>query len=88
MNSQLPVLLFFVPFVTAVAMPILCAGRRTWCRPLALTSVSIMAVLAIMNLRNVLANGSIEYVFGGWAAPLGIAWLDDPLAAIMASVRP
>ncbi len=84
MSSQLPVLLFFVPFVTAVAMPILCARRRSWCRPLTLISVSIMVVLAIMNLRFVLANGPIEYAFGGWAAPLGIAWLDDPLAAIIA----
>ena len=83
MNSQLPVLLFFVPFVTAVAMPILCARRRSWCRPLTLGSVSFMVVLAVMNLRVVLSEGPIEYAFGGWAAPLGIAWLDDPLAAIM-----
>lgn len=83
MNSQLLVLLFFVPFVTAVAMPILCARRRSWCRPLTLGSVSVMVVLAVMNLRFVLREGPIEYAFGGWAAPLGIAWLNDPLAAIM-----
>ena len=83
MNSQLLVLLFIVPFVTAVAMPILCARRRSWCRPLTLGSVSVMVVLAVMNLRVVLRDGPIEYAFGGWAAPLGIAWLNDPLAAIM-----
>lgn len=84
MSSQLPVLLFLVPFVTAVAMPILCAKRRSWCRPLTMGALSVMVILAIMNLRVVLSEGSIEYAFGGWAAPLGIAWLDDPLAAIVA----
>ena len=84
MSSQLPVLLFLVPFVMAVAMPIVCAKRRSWCSPLTIGAVSAMVILAIMNLRVVLSEGSIEYAFGGWAAPLGIAWLDDPIAAIMA----
>ena len=84
MSSQLPVLLFLVPFVMAVAMPIVCAKRRSWCSPLTIGAVSVMVILAIMNLRVVLSEGSIEYAFGGWAAPLGIAWLDDPIAAIMA----
>jgi multicomponent Na+:H+ antiporter subunit D len=84
MNSQLPILLFLVPFVTAVAMPILCAKRPSWCQPLAIGAVSIMVILAVINLRVVLTEGSIEYAFGGWTAPVGIAWLDDPLAAIMA----
>jgi multicomponent Na+:H+ antiporter subunit D len=68
----------------AVAMPIVCAKRRSWCSPLTIGAVSVMVILAIMNLRVVLSEGSIEYAFGGWAAPLGIAWLDDPIAAIMA----
>ena len=84
MSSQLPILLFLVPFVTAVAMPILCARRRSWCRPMTLGAVAVMVILAILNLRAVLSEGPIEYAFGGWAAPLGIAWLDDPLAAIVA----
>ena len=84
MNSQLPILLFLVPFVTAVSMPILCGKRRSWCEPLTIGAVSIMVVLAVLNLRAVLSGGAIEYALGGWTAPLGIAWLDDPLAAIMA----
>jgi len=84
MSTQLPILLFLVPFVTAVAMPILCANRRSWCRPLTTGAVSVMVILAIINLRIVLTEGSIVYALGGWTAPLGIAWLDDPLAAIMA----
>lgn len=83
MSSQLPILLFLVPFVTAVAMPILCAKRRSWCRPLTTGAVSVMVILAVSNLRFVLSEGSIEYALGGWTAPIGIAWLDDPLAAIV-----
>jgi len=83
MNTQLPILLFLVPFVTGVAMPILCAKRRSWCRPLTTGAISIMVILAIINLNVVLSEGSMVYAVGGWTAPLGIAWLDDPLAAIM-----
>ena len=61
MSSQLPVLLFLVPFVMAVAMPIVCAKRRSWCSPLTIGAVSVMVILAIMNLRVVLSEGSIEY---------------------------
>jgi len=84
MSSQLPILLFLVPFVTAVSMPILCAKRRSWCQPLTTGAISVMVVLAVSNLRVVLSEGSIEYAFGGWTAPLGIAWLNDPLAAMIA----
>lgn len=83
MSSQLPILLFFVPFVIGIAMPMLTAKRRSWCWPLAAGAVAIMVVLSIANLRLVLSQGSLEYALGGWAAPLGIAWLDDPLAAVM-----
>jgi multicomponent Na+:H+ antiporter subunit D len=83
MSSQLPIFLFLVPFVTAVAMPILCAKRRSWCQSLTTGAVSVMVVLSVINLRVVLSEGSIEYAFGGWTAPVGIAWLDDPLAAIV-----
>jgi multicomponent Na+:H+ antiporter subunit D len=83
MSSQLPIFLFLVPFVTAVAMPILCAKRQSWCQSLTTGAVSVMVVLSVINLRVVLSEGSIEYAFGGWTAPVGIAWLDDPLAAIV-----
>ena len=84
MKYQLPILLFLVPFVTAVAMPVLTARRRSWCRPLTLGAIAVMIVLAVINLRVVLNEGAIEYPLGGWAAPLGIAWLNDTLAAIIA----
>ncbi len=84
MSDNLPILLFLIPFVTAVAMPMLTAKRRSWCPPITLVAVATMVVVAIINLRFVLAQGAVEYALGGWAAPIGIAWLNDPLAAVVA----
>ena len=83
MSSNLPVLLFLVPFVTGIALPMATAKRRSSCRPIAMVAVTLMVLLGIANLRAVLTQGSMEYALGGWAAPLGIAWLNDPLAAVM-----
>ncbi len=81
MSSQLPILLLLVPFATAVAMPLLLAKRQSWCKPLTTGAVAVMVVLSGINLRVVLREGPMEYALGGWAAPVGIAWLNDPLAA-------
>jgi len=83
MSSQLPILLFLVPFVTGVALPILCKKRPAWCQSLTTGAVSVMVILSVFNLRVVLREGPIEYAFGGWAPPVGIAWLNDSFAAIV-----
>lgn len=83
MSEHLPVFLFLIPFVTAVSLPLMGTKHASWCRPLALGSVSLMSVLAIINLSVVSAHGEIRYAFGGWAVPLGIEWVDDGLAAIV-----
>lgn len=83
MSGQLPVLLFLLPFTAAVSMPMLGSRRPSWCRPIALVAVSAMSALALANLVTVVRHGAIEYSFGGWAAPMGIEWVDDGLAAIV-----
>jgi multicomponent Na+:H+ antiporter subunit D len=83
MSSHLPILLFLVPFVMGVSMPILTAKRRSWCPHLTLGTFGLMLILSMVNLQVVLTEGPIEYAFGGWAVPVGIGWLDDPLAAIV-----
>jgi len=83
MSSNLPVLLFLVPFVMGVSMPLITAKRRSWCPNITLGTVGVMLVLSIANLRIVLAEGPIDYAFGGWAAPIGIAWLNDSIAALV-----
>lgn len=83
MSNQLPILIFLVPFFMGVSMPILTARRRSLCPNLTLGAVLTMVVLAIANLYFVLTKGPVEYALGGWTAPLGIAWLNDSIAAIV-----
>ena len=84
MTSHLPILLFLVPFFMGVSMPILTAKRRALCPDITLGTVIVMVIVAILNLRFVLTEGPIEYALGGWTAPLGIAWLNDSIAAVIA----
>ena len=83
MSSNLPIILFLVPFVMGVSMPMLTAKRRNWCANFTLGAFVVMLVLSIINLRFVLTEGPVEYALGGWTAPLGIAWLNDTVAAIV-----
>ncbi|MEO0420711.1 MAG: proton-conducting transporter membrane subunit [Pseudomonadota bacterium] len=83
MSEHLPILLFLVPFFAGVAMPLVTTNRRGWCQPIAIGAAALMVVLAVINLRVVLSEGPIEYALGGWGAPIGIAWLNDSLAALV-----
>ena len=83
MTMHLPIMLFLVPFFIGVSMPMLSAKRKALCHPVALVATMLMVIIAVLNLGVVMRHGSIEYALGGWDAPIGIAWLNDALAAIM-----
>ena len=90
MSNHLPAIIFLLPFLAAICMPLFGLKNRHWCRPLALVAVLAMCVAAIVNLWCVLENGETRYAFGGWpvstAFPdlaLGIEWVNDGLASIM-----
>jgi multicomponent Na+:H+ antiporter subunit D len=83
MSSHLPILIFLVPFFMGVSMPILTVKRRSVCPDITLATVIVMFVLAISNLYVVQTQGPIEYALGGWSAPVGIAWVNDSIAAIV-----
>ena len=83
MSSHLPILIFLVPFFMGVSMPLLTAKRPSLCPNITLGAVMIMFVLAMGNLYIVQTEGPIEYALGGWTAPIGIAWLNDSIAAIV-----
>jgi len=90
MSNHLPVIIFLLPFLAAICMPLIGLKNRHWCRPLALVAVLAMCVAAIVNLWYVLQHGETHYAFGGWpvstAFPdlaLGIEWVNDGLASIM-----
>ena len=83
MSRGVSILLFLIPFVAGIALPIVTAKRRAWRQPIATGAIALMTALAAYNLRVVLTQGPIEYALGGWAAPIGIAWLNDSLAAVV-----
>ncbi len=90
MSYHLPVILFLLPFATAICMPMVGSRRRGWCRPMALTAVFAMCVAAVINLWIVVEHGETRYAFGGWPIstslpdhPLGIEWVNDGLASVM-----
>jgi len=83
MSDHLPVLLFLLPFLTAISLPMVGLKHREWCRPMALVAVSAMSVVSVANLIVVLNHGEIRYAFSGWAPPLGIEWVADGLASVM-----
>lgn len=75
----LPVL---IPFVTAI-LCILFWGRREIHRVLSLTGSVVALFVAIALLRAVSVNGIQVLQMGNWAAPFGISFVADLLAAIM-----
>ena len=90
MSYHLPVILFLLPFATAICMPMVGSRSRRWCRPMALAAVFAMCVAAVINVSIVLEQGESRYAFGGWPIstsfpdhPLGIEWVNDGLASVM-----
>lgn len=83
MAQHLPAMLFCIPLLTAISMPMIGLRHRGWCRPMALAAVWAMSVTAVVNLAVVLTYGEIRYAFGGWAPPVGIEWVADGLASVM-----
>jgi len=93
MSYQYPAIIFLIPFLTAICMPVVCRKKRDWCRPIALAALLAMSAAALANLLDVLHDGETRYVFGGWLSssnaagvPIGIEWVNDGLASIMAVV--
>jgi multicomponent Na+:H+ antiporter subunit D len=83
-------MIFLLPFLTAVCMPMAGLKYRHGCRSLALMAVVVMCIAACVNLTVVLDHGESRYAFGGWsistslpAPPLGIEWVNDTLASVM-----
>ena len=83
MSHQLPVILFLLPLLTAISMPVVCLKHRNWSHPISVSTLAVMALVSILNLYNVINHGEVRYVFSGWTVPLGIEWVADGLASII-----
>jgi multicomponent Na+:H+ antiporter subunit D len=83
MNHQLPAILFLLPLVAAISMPVVCLKHRHWSQPISVAILAAMVVVSILNLYNVIQHGEVRYMFSGWAVPLGIEWVADGLASVI-----
>ena len=86
MSDHLPILVFLVPFLAAICMPLVGLKDPGRCRPLALTALWAMFLLSAATLWRILSHGEIRYAFSGWTPPAGIEWVADEIAGIMVVV--
>ena len=85
-TSNLPSLLFLVPFLAALVAAAggwLLPGAARW---IALGALIVTAALAVAAVPLVLTGGTLHTHLGGWAPPIGIEVLLDPLSAGVAAL--
>lgn len=85
-TTNLPILLFLVPFVAALLSAgggWLVRGTDRW---IALAALAVTAALSLLAVPRVLTEGTLRTHLGGWPPPIGIEVLLDPLSAAMAVV--
>ena len=81
MSEHLPILLVVVPLAAAAVTAVLRSGRIAWLVTL-VTSWAVLGI-SVSLLVQVLRDGSIRYVLGGWPPPWGIEYSIDPLSAFV-----
>jgi multicomponent Na+:H+ antiporter subunit D len=84
-QSNLPILLFLIPFLASLVGAILGWYFRHAARWIALAALAATAALSILALIRVLAEGSLHTHMAGWPPPIGIEVLLDPLSAFIAA---
>jgi multicomponent Na+:H+ antiporter subunit D len=85
-TSNLPILLFVVPFVAslfAAAGGWFVRGSERW---ITLAALAVTAALAVAAVPQVLAEGSLHTHLGAWPPPIGIEVLLDPLSAFVGAL--
>ena len=74
-SAQLPALQVVVPLIAAALCLILSRPLAAWVITFAASTVSM--VVSFLLLGAVMQSGTVDYTFGGWAAPFGIAYRVD-----------
>jgi multicomponent Na+:H+ antiporter subunit D len=85
MESNLPILLFLVPFLASMVAAILGYFLRYAARWVAVAALAGTAVLSVQALIRVLTTGTLHTHMAGWPPPIGIEVLLDPLSAFIAA---
>lgn len=80
-EHHLPILLVVIPLLAGPVCMLLRNGR--WCWGLATAASITTMIIAAALLRIALAQGTISYLLGGWAAPWGIEYRVDTVNALV-----
>lgn len=83
-RSVIPALLPLVPFTGAVVAALASVVAPHLARGVALVATATVTALALAGLLQSLDDGALTHPVGGWAAPLGIEYVLDPLAGFVA----
>ena len=74
-SAQLPALQVVVPLIAAALCLVLSRPLAAWTITFAASAAAM--VVSFLLLGAVMDSGTIDYAFGGWAAPFGIAYRVD-----------
>lgn len=84
MESNLPILLFLVPFLASLVAAIVGWYVHNAARLITLAALAATVWVSVVALGRVLAEGSLHTHMAGWPPPIGIEVLLDPLSAFIA----
>lgn len=84
--KNLPAILPLIYLAAALAIPLTGTWKKKSGFSIAISTALIAAALSVYGFLHVLLNGTIHYHFGGWAPPIGIEYVYDPLSAFVSLV--
>ena len=79
-SLHLPVLSIVILLMCSYIMPLLARWKKTFCVPLAATSLTTSLIFSVLLAIKLLAEGPFDYKLGGWSPPWGIEFQVDYLA--------
>lgn len=80
-SEHLPVLQVVIPLMSAPLCALLWRGRLAWGVAMIVSIVSF--AISVLLLQRVLAEGTLSYAMGDWAAPWGIEYRVDTINAFV-----
>ncbi len=86
MSQQYPALLVVVPLLSAMIISIAGWVNKRWCFPIAVAALGVAACSSVGLLLQVLDQGKVIYLMGGWPPPMGIAYYIDHLNGLVLPV--
>jgi multicomponent Na+:H+ antiporter subunit D len=83
MTPHLPLLIPVTFLFTSLVIPLVGTLGRTWAAVAAIVGCALSFVFSLAGLKAVLTTGPMSYHLAGWAPPMGIEFVLDPLSVFM-----